>query len=121
MEWVQHCIWWHVYPLGFCDAPRTADAARGEPRLRKLLSWLDYAVELGVNGLMLGPVFASQTHGYDTLDHFRIDPRLGSDSDLDDLIAACRARGLRVVLDGVSSHSAAGPSNPVRAASRASG
>src|SRR5665647_816764 len=104
MEWVQHCIWWHVYPLGFCDAPRTADAARGEPRLRKLLSWLDYAVELGVNGLMLGPVFASQTHGYDTLDHFRIDPRLGSDSDLDDLIAACRARGLRVVLDGVFSH-----------------
>ena len=104
MDWVQHCIWWHVYPLGFCGAPLTAEPAPGEPRLRGLLTWLDYAVELGVSGLVLGPVFESQTHGYDTVDHFRIDPRLGSDSDLDDLIVACRARGLRVVLDGVFSH-----------------
>jgi glycosidase len=104
MDWVQHGIWWHVYPLGFCGAPLAAEAGAGEPRLRRLLSWLDYAVELGVSGLMLGPVFESQTHGYDTLDHYRVDPRLGSDADLDDLIDACRTRGLRVVLDGVFSH-----------------
>jgi glycosidase len=104
MDWVQHSIWWHVYPLGFGGAPLTAEPAPGEPRLRRLLTWLDYAIELGASGLMLGPVFESQTHGYDTLDHYRVDPRLGSDADLDDLIGACRARGLRVVLDGVFSH-----------------
>ncbi|WP_448060917.1 alpha-amylase family protein [Cellulomonas hominis] len=104
MAWVEHTIWWQVYPLGFCGAPiRDADPTPG-PRLRRLLAWLDYAVELGANGLILGPVFAAQTHGYDSLDQFRIDPRLGGDQDFDDLVAGCRARGLRVVLDGVFSH-----------------
>ncbi|WP_229715872.1 alpha-amylase family protein [Mangrovihabitans endophyticus] len=101
-------IWWHVYPLGFCDAPiRVPDPAPGH-RLRRLLNWLDYAVQLGVNGLLLGPVFASQTHGYDSLDQFRIDPRLGTDEDFDDLMRACRERGLSVLLDGVFNHVGAG-------------
>ncbi len=104
MAWVEHTIWWQVYPLGFCGAPiRDVDPSPG-PRLRRLLPWLDYAVELGVNGLVLGPVFAAQTHGYDSLDQFRIDPRLGDEQDFDDLVAGCRAHGLRLVLDGVFSH-----------------
>jgi cyclomaltodextrinase / maltogenic alpha-amylase / neopullulanase len=61
-------------------------------------------LELGASGLALGPVFASETHGYDTVDHRRIDPRLGDDADLDALIAACHGRGLRVLLDGVFNH-----------------
>ena len=108
MGWAEHAIWWHVYPLGFCGAPVRPDHAGGEsvaaPRLRRLLPWLDYAVELGLNGLLLGPVFASQSHGYDTLDSRRIDPRLGTDADFDDLVTACRERGLRIVLDGVFNH-----------------
>lgn len=104
MRWVEHAIWWHVYPLGFTGAPiRDADPTPAH-RLRHLLGWLDYAVELGVSGLLLGPVFASQTHGYDSLDQFRIDPRLGDEEDFDRLVNACRGRGLRVVLDGVFSH-----------------
>ncbi|MBX9386799.1 alpha-amylase family protein [Streptomonospora nanhaiensis] len=107
-SWIRHAIWWHVYPLGFCGAPVRPAGPAPAPRLRALLDWLDYAVELGVNGLLLGPVFHSATHGYDTLDHYRIDPRLGTLADFDDLVAACRARGLRVVLDGVFSHVGAG-------------
>ncbi len=38
--------------------------------------------------LALEPVFAAQTHGCDTVDHFRIDPRLGDDADFDRLVAA---------------------------------
>lgn len=107
MGWVEHCIWWHVYPLGFTGAPirEAHDAAH---RLRHLEAWLDYVVELGASGLLLGPVFASESHGYDTLDHFRVDPRLGDDADLDRLVAACRERGLRVVMDGVFNHVGAG-------------
>jgi cyclomaltodextrinase len=85
--WVQDVIWWHVYPLGFVGAERSA--APEQPvvhRLGHLVGWLDHAVELGASGLALGPVFASETHGYDTTDHFRIDPRLGDDADLDALV-----------------------------------
>jgi len=52
------------------------------------------------------PVFAAETHGYDTIDHFRIDPRLGDQDDFDQLIAEAGRRGLRVVLDGVFNTSA---------------
>ena len=95
-----------MYPLGFTGAERAALPAR-EPvrhRLGQLEPFLDYAVELGCNGLLLGPVFASETHGYDTTDHFRIDPRLGDEADFDALVAAAGQRGLRLILDGVFNH-----------------
>ncbi|WLQ07627.1 alpha-amylase family protein [Arthrobacter oryzae] len=110
-DWVQHAIWWQVYPIGFVGAEQTAAehsaAQAGQPvahRLGQLVPWLDYVLELGASGIALGPVFASETHGYDTTDYFRIDPRLGDDADFDELIAQCHARGLKVLLDGVFNH-----------------
>ena len=105
-SWADHAILWQVYPLGFTGAERSALPA-GEParhRLRHLADWLDYAVDLGCNGLLLGPVFAAESHGYDTVDHFRIDARLGDEADFDALVAAAGQRGLRVILDGVFNH-----------------
>jgi glycosidase len=52
----------------------------------------------------LGPIFASRTHGYDTTDHYRIDSRLGDDTDFDYLIEQAHGRGLLVLLDGVFNH-----------------
>ncbi len=106
-SWADHAIFWHVYPLGFTGAPMrpASDADRAlTHRLRHLESWLDYAVELGCNALLLGPIFASTSHGYDTLDHYTIDPRLGDDGDFDSLVASARARGVQIVLDGVFNH-----------------
>lgn len=97
-------IWWQVYPLGFVGAPIRTPETGVHHRLSTLLGWLDYAVRLGASGLLLGPVFASSSHGYDTVDYLRIDPRLGDDSDFDALVAGCRQRGLRVMLDGVFNH-----------------
>ena len=81
-SWAAEAIWWQVYPLGFTGAPpdEPPDGARPRHHLRRLESWLDYAADLGCSGLLLGPIFAALTHGYDTTDHFRIDPRLGDDA-----------------------------------------
>lgn len=104
MSLLDHAIWWHIYPLGACGAP-IRDAETGlQHRLTRLESWLDYAVELGCSGLLLGPIFTSTSHGYDTLDHFSIDPRLGDDADFDQLLAQARQRGLSIILDGVFNH-----------------
>lgn len=105
-RWIDHAIWWHVFPLGFVGAePRALPAAASPiPRLDRFEPWLDYLIDLGCNGLALGPVFASGTHGYDTVDHFRIDPRLGDDAAFDRLVGACRSRGIRLLLDGVFNH-----------------
>ena len=104
-DWVRHAIWWHVYPLGFVGAfPAETPPTSAEHRLARIIDWLDHAVGLGASGLALGPVFASRTHGYDTTDHYRIDPRLGDDADFDRLIDEAHRRGLRVLLDGVFNH-----------------
>ncbi|WP_375484906.1 alpha-amylase family glycosyl hydrolase [uncultured Jatrophihabitans sp.] len=102
--WVDHVIWWHVYPLGFTGADTTGVDRTPVPRLDHLVAWLDDAVELGVNGLALGPVFTSSSHGYDTIDHLHVDPRLGGDDAFARLVDAARARGLRIMLDGVFNH-----------------
>lgn len=105
---LDHAIWWHVYPLGAVGAPAVLDGSVDEAevvhRLPRLHTWLDHAIEIGCSGVLLGPVFASRSHGYDTLDHSRVDPRLGDDDDLDRLIEECRSRGLSVLLDGVFNH-----------------
>ena len=104
--WVEHAMWWHVYPLGFVGAEHEALPEGSAPahRFEHLTAWLDYVVELGLSGIALGPVFASQTHGYDTVDHARIDARLGTEEDFDAFLAAAKARGLRVTVDGVFNH-----------------
>ena len=102
--WTEHVIWWHVYPLGFTGADTTGTDRTPTLGLRQLESWLDYLLELGANGLALGPVFTSLTHGYDTTDYFEVDPRLGSNADLEHLIGEAHARGIRVMLDGVFNH-----------------
>jgi cyclomaltodextrinase / maltogenic alpha-amylase / neopullulanase len=104
-SWIEHAIWWQVYPLGFVGAyPGEPPPGPDQHRLRRITEWFDHAIELGTSGLALGPIFASRTHGYDTTDHYRIDPRLGDDSDFDHLIAEAQRRGLRVLLDGVFNH-----------------
>lgn len=87
-------IWWHFYPLNACDG-RTI--AHNE-------SWLDHVRDLGCTGLVLGPIFASVSHGYDTLNHYEIDPRLGTTDDFMHFVAQCQERGLDIVLDGVFNH-----------------
>lgn len=107
-SWVADVIWWQVYPLGFVGAFPTPDdgesATPEQHRLLRLTAWLDHAVELGATGLSLGPIFDSVTHGYDTTDFSRIDPRLGTDEDFEELVGQAHARGLKVLLDGVFNH-----------------
>lgn len=111
LDWVRHAIWWQVFPLGACGAeavqpggPEGVEQSPVRHRLSDLVAWLDYVIELGCSGISLGPLFASYSHGYDTLDYYRVDPRLGDAQDFAALVAAAQARGLRVMLDGVFNH-----------------
>ena len=58
--WVEHAIWWQVYPLGFVGAfPADPPPSTDEHRMRRIVDWFDHAVALGASGIALGPVFAS--------------------------------------------------------------
>ena len=104
-SWFENAILYHIYAPGACGAPKHNDlTSTAVPRLDLLLPWLDHAKELGATALLLGPVFESSTHGYDTVDLFRVDRRLGDERTLGALIDAAHARGLRVLLDAVFGH-----------------
>ena len=73
--------------------------------LRGIAEKLDELQELGVTVLYLNPIFRARTnHRYDTGDYAEIDPILGDRKAFDGLIRAAKARGMRVMLDGVFSH-----------------
>ncbi len=61
--------------------------------------------ELGVTCLYLNPIFESHSnHRYDTADYSKIDPLLGNEEDFRSLCAEAKKRGIRVLMDGVFSH-----------------
>ncbi len=69
---------------------------------------LDYLQSLGVNCLYLNPIFeAHSNHRYDTADYSRVDPLLGDEKALKTLTREAKKRGIRVMLDGVFSHTGA--------------
>ncbi len=70
---------------------------------------LPYLEDLGINGLYLTPIFTSPSnHRYDTQNYLEIDPHLGGQAAFDALIKDAKARGFRVILDGVFNHSGDG-------------
>ncbi len=65
--------------------------------------------DLGVDARWLMPIFPSPSyHGYDVTNYRSVNPQYGSVSDLDALVAAAHARGIKVILDFVPNHSASG-------------
>ena len=73
--------------------------------LRGIQEKLPYLKELGVTCLYLNPIFESHSnHRYDTADYSKIDPLLGNEEDFRSLCAEAKKRGIRVLVDGVFSH-----------------
>ena len=69
---------------------------------------LDYLRSLGVTAIYLNPVFKSASnHHYDTADYMQIDPSLGTNEDFAHLAEEAKSRGIRLILDGVFSHTGA--------------
>lgn len=66
---------------------------------------LPYIASLGVNILYLNPIFeAHSNHRYNTADYTKIDPMLGTEKDFISLCKVAHKHGIRVILDGVFSH-----------------
>ena len=77
--------------------------------MRGVLEHLDYLEDLGITAIYFNPIFQSAcNHRYHTHDYYRVDPLLGGDEALRQLLDAAHARGIRIVLDGVFNHASRG-------------
>jgi neopullulanase len=90
------------------DAQPTTHGFKGGDLLG-IAEHLDGLRELGITALYLTPIFASASnHRYHTYDYELVDPLLGGDAALRELLDSAHARGMRVVLDGVFNHASRG-------------
>ena len=101
--WAEESIMYQIYPLGMCGAPFENDGIPAS-RILKVLDWIPHLVKLGVTAVYFGPVFESDTHGYNTRDFRKIDVRLGTNEDFKKVCDALHENGIRVILDGVFNH-----------------
>ncbi len=117
-NWVADAIFYQIFPDRFANgdtgndpinvkpwgSPPTAHGFMGGD-LRGVIQNLDYLLDLGINAIYLNPIFlSSSTHRYNSTDYYRIDPRLGSKADFDDLIKKAHQKNIRIILDGVFNH-----------------
>jgi cyclomaltodextrinase len=121
-DWVRDAVFYQIFPDRFAPSARVVKPGPMEPwdtpptpygfkggDLLGIVEHLDYLSDLGINALYLTPIFASASnHRYHTYDYYKVDPLLGGDEALRELLDACHARGMRVVLDGVFNHSGRG-------------
>lgn len=101
--WAYESVFYQIYPIGFCGAPRQNDG-QCVNRIAKVGDWVDHIANLGCNAVYFSPLFESDSHGYDTRDFRRIDCRLGTNADFAKVSRKLHAAGIRVVLDGVFNH-----------------
>lgn len=101
--WAYESVFYQIYPLGFCGAPKQNDGEQ-KPRIRKAMEWTAHLTQLGFNAVYFSPLFESDSHGYDTRDYRKLDCRLGETQDFADVCTAYHKAGIRVVLDGVFNH-----------------
>ena len=117
-DWVYGGVMYQIFPERFSNGDSTINPKNivdwnSTPTrlgfhggdLIGVLNNLDHIESLGVNILYLNPIFlSSSTHKYDAWDHFKVDPTLGGDDALKDLINECHNRDMKVVLDCSLNH-----------------
>lgn len=117
-SWVKDVIWYQIFPDRFCNGDSSIDHKYVQPwgskptyynftggDLRGVINKLDYLKDLGVSGIYFCPIFEARTnHRYDTVDYMKIDPHLGDEETLKELVKEAHKRGIKIMLDAVFNH-----------------
>ena len=121
-DWVRDAVFYQIFPDRYAISPRVPKPGELEPwddpptphgfkggDLLGIAEHLDDLQALGITALYLTPVFASASnHRYHTFDYETVDPLLGGDEALGELLDEAHRRGMRVILDGVFNHASRG-------------
>ncbi len=107
--WYESAVFYHIYPLGMCgvEKHRGEYEENGEPRrhFAQMEKLIPHMKRLGITALYIGPCFESEGHGYETIDYYKVDARLGDNAMFRHFVDACHAAQIKVVVDGVFNHS----------------
>ncbi|KRM95377.1 trehalose-6-phosphate hydrolase [Liquorilactobacillus aquaticus DSM 21051] len=92
---------YQIYPKSFYDSNND-----GIGDLRGIIDKIDYISKLNIDMIWFNPFFVSpqNDNGYDIADYYNIDPKFGTMSDFEDLVAALKKIDVGVMLDMVLNH-----------------
>ncbi len=99
--WFDKAVIYQIYPLGLCGA---LDQKEPDHRILRVLDWVEHIKKTGATCVLFNPLMASDYHGYDTQDYLTVDPRLGTEEDLQEVCKAIHDAGLKIMFDGVFNH-----------------
>ena len=98
---------WEDNPF-YAKDPQTGDIAAYDffgGTLQGIIEKLAYLKSMGISMIYLNPIFQSvSNHKYDTGDYKKVDEQFGGDDAFEKLQLAAREAGIRIILDGVFSH-----------------
>ncbi|KAF4536988.1 hypothetical protein BFW01_g6951 [Lasiodiplodia theobromae] len=99
--WWKNATIYQIYPASFKDSN-----GDGLGDLPGILSEIDYIKSLGVDAIWISPMYDSPQYdmGYDISDYEKVYPPYGTVEDMERIIEASHARGMRVLLDLVVNH-----------------
>jgi alpha-glucosidase len=100
-DWWRQAVVYQIYPRSFADAN-----GDGLGDLKGITSRIPYLVSLGIDAVWLSPYYPSALAdgGYDVDDYRDVDPKLGTLADFDEMAAALRAAGIKLIVDIVPNH-----------------
>lgn len=99
--WWKEAVVYQVYPRSFSDSN-----GDGIGDLNGITEHLDYLKQLGVNVIWLSPHYDSPNadNGYDIRDYRKVMQEFGTMADFDRMLAAIKARHMRLIVDLVVNH-----------------
>ena len=111
-DWYKDAIFYHIWVRAFSDSD-----GDGYGDLKGIIQKLDYLndgnpdtkTDLGIDAIWLSPIFESYNkgrtmHAYDTIDHYKINEKFGSNEDMDTLLKEAHKRGIKVIFDYIPNH-----------------
>ena len=100
-SWAKEMVVYQIWPRSFKDSN-----GDGIGDINGVISKLDYLQNLGINCIWFSPLYKSpqKDYGYDISDYYSIAPEYGTMDDFKKLIAECKKRNIRIIMDLVINH-----------------
>lgn len=101
--WYENQTVYQIYTINQCKGVFINDFI-DQHNVIELEKSISHLVDMKIDSVYFTPIFLSMTHGYDTIDYYKIDNRIGTNDEFKELINTFHQNGIKVIIDGVFNH-----------------
>lgn len=114
-NWIDSAVVYEIFPLSFGPVEANGSVGSEGNRFNEIRDELDYIAEMGFNTIWFMPIMrnlamSQNGGGYNVVDFYTVDPKLGTNDDFKALVERAHELGIRIILDLTVNHSS--PDHP---------